>query len=438
MNATSSSALGWGGVVRLGLVQASIGAVVVLMTSTINRVMIVELGWAAAIPGALVTLHFAVQLWFRPRMGMAADLASSPRALMLRGMGLLALSGTVVAFAVGWAATNRLAGLLLATVAFAGIGVGVSSAGTPLLALLAQRVAPERRARAAAVVWLMMIAGFILTTVIVSHLLEPFSYGRLTAVTAAVCATALLLSVVASYGIDIRRTTEAPATRSTLSFVERCRAMWDDRVVRQFCLFIFCSMLGYSAQDLILEPFAGTVFQLSPAASTRISSLHQGGMLIGMLVAAAVAVRWGGLTRWAAGGCIASGLAFVALAGSTTADSLTFLKVAVFALGCANGAFAIGAIGSMMLRARGDTAGLRMGLFGAAQAGAYAIGGFLGALGSDIARAYFASAAAGYAVVFLAEAVLFVVAAGIILRAALPAARLTPVEEGTAMLAGLQ
>ena len=48
-------------IVRLGLVQAAIGAVVVLMTSTLNRVMVVELGLPAAVPGGLVALHFAVQ-----------------------------------------------------------------------------------------------------------------------------------------------------------------------------------------------------------------------------------------------------------------------------------------------------------------------------------------------------------------------------------------
>ena len=34
--------LGWPGIVRLGLVQAALGSVVVLITSTLNRVMVVE------------------------------------------------------------------------------------------------------------------------------------------------------------------------------------------------------------------------------------------------------------------------------------------------------------------------------------------------------------------------------------------------------------
>ena len=54
MNAGASPSFGWLGIIRLGLVQTSLGAIVILMTSTLNRVMVVELGLAAAIPGLLV------------------------------------------------------------------------------------------------------------------------------------------------------------------------------------------------------------------------------------------------------------------------------------------------------------------------------------------------------------------------------------------------
>ena len=57
---------------RLGLVQTALGAVVVLTTSTLNRVMVVELALPALLPGLLVALHYAVQIT-RPRMGHGSD-----------------------------------------------------------------------------------------------------------------------------------------------------------------------------------------------------------------------------------------------------------------------------------------------------------------------------------------------------------------------------
>ncbi|MCA3659868.1 MAG: PucC family protein, partial [Methylobacterium sp.] len=64
--------LGWLGIFRLGLVQTALGAIVVLTTSTINRVMVVELALPAMLPGLLVGLHYAVQV-LRPRWGHGAD-----------------------------------------------------------------------------------------------------------------------------------------------------------------------------------------------------------------------------------------------------------------------------------------------------------------------------------------------------------------------------
>ena len=49
-----NGSLGWAGIVRLGLVQAALGAVVVLVTSTLNRVMVIEFALPAIVPGALV------------------------------------------------------------------------------------------------------------------------------------------------------------------------------------------------------------------------------------------------------------------------------------------------------------------------------------------------------------------------------------------------
>ena len=60
---------GWLAIVRLGLVQACLGAVVVMTTSTLNRVMVVELALPALLPGILVAMHYLVQV-ARPRMGM--------------------------------------------------------------------------------------------------------------------------------------------------------------------------------------------------------------------------------------------------------------------------------------------------------------------------------------------------------------------------------
>jgi len=50
----SDARLSWLSIVRIGLVQTAIGALVVLTTSTLNRVMVIEISLPALVPGLLV------------------------------------------------------------------------------------------------------------------------------------------------------------------------------------------------------------------------------------------------------------------------------------------------------------------------------------------------------------------------------------------------
>ncbi len=414
----SGRSFGWFEIARLGLVQASIGAIVVLATSTLNRVMVVELALPAALPGGLVALHYTVQV-LRPRLGHGSDQGGRQTPWIIAGMAILALGGVAAAVGTAWMATNFWLGLVLATTAFVMIGVGVGAAGTALLVLLAKHVARHRRAPAASIVWVMMIAGFAITAGLGGHLLQPFSYLRLVEVSAGAAALALVLSVAAIWGLEGRATPSAPERRDrpmppATPFLVALMQVWREPKARHFAIFVFVSMLGYSAQELILEPFAGAVFDLTPGESAQLTGVQHGGALVGMLLVALVGGRFGSMRLWTLGGCIGSAAGLAALAFSGLAGPSFPLLPTVFLLGAANGTFAVSAIGSMMgLATDGREAreGVRMGLWGAAQAVAFACGGIVATLGSDAARHFLGSPVAAYALVFSGEAALFLVAA---------------------------
>jgi BCD family chlorophyll transporter-like MFS transporter len=412
--------LGFLGIVRLGLVQTALGAIVVLTTSTLNRVMVVEFALPAMLPGALVAIHYAVQV-LRPRWGYGSDTGGRQTPWIIGGMAVLAASGALAAVGTALLGTSPLAGIAVTALAFLGIGVGVGAAGTSLLVLLAKRVHPERRAAAATIVWVMMIVGFIVTAGGAGHLLDPFSPARLVAVAGSVSAIALALSTVAVWGIEGSAPPAAAAVadgRKT-AFREALAQVWAEPEARRFSVFVFISMLAYSAQDLILEPFAGTVFGFTPGDSTKLSGVQHSGVLIGMvLVGIAGTGRFGrtlaSMRGWCIGGCIASAVALSSLALGSLAGPGWPLRACVFMLGVTNGAYAVAAIGSMMGLAsngREHREGVRMGLWGAAQAIAFGVGGFAGTLASDVARALLGSPVTAYATVFALEAALFLVSA---------------------------
>jgi BCD family chlorophyll transporter-like MFS transporter len=188
---TSDRDLGWLGIVRLGLVQAALGAIIILTTSTLNRIMVVELVLPAVLPGALVGLHYAVQL-LRPRWGYGSDRGGRHTHWIIGGMAILAAGGALAAMATALMQSSFIGGLLLAILAFLLIGIGVGAAGTNLLVLLSKRVRKPRLPAAATIVWVMMIVGFIITAGTAGHFLDPYSPMRLVGVTATVSALAQL------------------------------------------------------------------------------------------------------------------------------------------------------------------------------------------------------------------------------------------------------
>lgn len=411
--------LGWVAILRLGLVQACIGAVVVLTTSTFNRLMVVELSLPAVLPGLLVALHYGVQIT-RPNWGFLSDAGGNRTRFILGGMAALALGGFGAALGVMVTQHHYAAGIALSVLAYALIGLGVGASGTSLLALLAAATDPRRRAAAATITWLMMIAGIALTAGTVGATLDPYSPARLLRITAIVTAGALALTALAVRGIERRATLRTPP-QPKARFRDGLAEVWADPTARRFTIFVFLSMVAYFMQELIMEPYAGLVFGFTPGQSTALSGAQHGGVFLGMLTVgvAATGLQIGSLRSWTVAGCVGSALSLALIAALGLAGLGPMLMAGVMSLGFFNGMFAVSAIGSMMALAgagRGARAGTRMGLWGGAQAIAAGFGGLLGAASADLMRLVWPSGATAFAVVFVVEAALFASAAMMALR----------------------
>lgn len=415
----TARSLSWAGIVRLGLVQTALGAIVVLTTSALNRVMVVELALPATLPGVLVALHYAVQL-LRPRLGYGSDMGGARTPWIIGGMAVLAVGGTLAAVATAWMETARWSGIALAVVAFLLVGLGVGAAGTSLLVLLASRTVPQRRPAAASIVWIMMIAGFVVTTAAASRFLDPYSPERLITVCAVVSLAAFLVACLAVWGVERSTAPQAEEKKAPkVPFFEALREVWQEPEARRFTVFVFISMLAYSAQDLILEPFAGAVFGRSLGESTQLTAMQNGGVLAGMILVAVVGSAFGAhrvaaLRGITIAGCLAAAAAIIGLAVAGYHTEVWPLATSYFGLGLANGVYAAAAIATMMqlvARGRESREGLRMGLWGAAQAIAFGVGGLVGAAALDIARLATGSTTDGFAVVFLVDGALFLMSA---------------------------
>jgi BCD family chlorophyll transporter-like MFS transporter len=264
-----------------------------------------------------------------------------------------------------------------------------------------------------------MIIGIVFTAGVSGQLLDPFSAQRLVLVASGVALFAFIVTLLAIWGVEKSVATDptpAAIRQNTLSFGDALREFWQERLAREFTIFVFVSMLAYSAQELILEPFAGLVFGFTLGKSTQLAGFQHGGVLVGMIAVGLLGTLLrGDKTQWLKGaivfGCVASAATLVVLADAGFARPEMPLQPIVFALGFANGIFAVSAIGLMMSFAGAggrSREGIRMGVWGAAQAIAFALGGFCGAAGLDFTRHVMSSLPEAFAAVFAVEAVVFV------------------------------
>ncbi len=403
--------LSWLQIVRLGLVQMALGAIVVLTTSTLNRLMVVELSLPAVLPGLLVALHYGIQL-SRPKWGFASDAGGHRTRWIIGGMVALAAGALMAAFGVLLLESSFAIGMAVSIVAYALIGLGVGASGTSLLALLATTTVPHRRAAAATITWLMMIFGIAMTAGVVGAMLDPYTPALLIRIVAIVVSVAVLMTCLAVWGIE--RKLAVVRTPDETPFWDGMREVWSERAARNFTVFVFLSMTAYFMQELILEPYAGLVFGFTPGQSTSLSGAQNGGVFLGMLTVGIIATGFkrGSLRNWVMAGCMGSAAALAVITMLGPIGPGAPLMPAVVVLGFFNGMFAVAAIGSMMALAgqgRHQREGTRMGLWGAAQAIAAGFGGLMGAAFVDLARLSFTDAQA-FGGVFLFEAALFIAA----------------------------
>ena len=419
----ASEELPLGRILRLSLFQVSVGMALVLITGTLNRIMIVELDIAAW----YVAFMVALPVMFAPLralIGFRSDVHESAfgwRRVPFIWTGTLLQYGgfAIMPFAMLVMTGNghgpAIYGQLGAGLAFLLVGAGLHTTQTAGMALASDLAKPESRPRVVALLFVMLLIGMFLSALLFGWLLRDFTPLRLIRVIQSAAVITVVLNVIALWKQEPRGTTRRDRPAPGITFTEAWSQLRSDPRTARLLIAVALGTAGFTMQDILLEPFGGQILGLSVSATTGLTALLAGGMLVAFAFSARRLGRGVDPHRLAAIGALVGVVAFAVVAIVAMLKSVIAFAIGVVLIGVGGGLFAVGTLTAAMSLARAGNSGLALGAWGAVQATAtgvaIAAGGALRDIVSDLATSgalgpALTGPATGYAFVYQFEVVL--------------------------------
>lgn len=395
-----------GRLLRLSMFQLSVGMAIVLLTGTLNRVMVVELH----LPVSLVAGMVSLPLLFAPLRALIGFRSDNHRSLLgwrrvpfiwfgtLLQFGGFAIMPFALILLSGDTQGPLLYGQIGAALAFLLVGAGLHTTQTAGLALATDLAPPESRPRVVALLFVMLLIGMMVSSILFGLLLGEFTQVRLIEVIQGAAAATMVLNLIALWKQEARdpeRTRRAEKKRFSLAL----RELLARRRVARLLVAVALGTAGFAMQDALLEPYGGHVLGLSVGATTGLTALLAGGMLVAFAIAARRISGGVDPHRLAAYGALVGIGAFTLVAFVAALQSTLLFGLGVALIGMGSGLFAVGTLTATMELSSAGESGLPLGVWGAVQATTAGLAIAAGGAIRDVISHYAGSGALGAALV---------------------------------------
>ncbi|MEM1142558.1 MAG: BCD family MFS transporter [Pseudomonadota bacterium] len=374
---------------RLSLFQLSVGMAAVLLTGTLNRVLVIELSQ----PAWLVSVMVAIPLTFAPLRALIGFRSDQYRSLMGWRRVPFIWGGTLAQF--GGLAIMPFALLILsdpgdapiylgpaaAALAFLLVGAGMHTSQTAGLALASDLVSEKTRPSVVALLYIMLLVGTIGSAMAFALLLSDFSNLRLIQVIQGAAVVTLVLNTIALWRQESLQPSLTDPSRARPQFRQSWHDFLEQPKVKRLLLSIGLGTAAFNMQDILLEPYGGEILGMSVSGTTGLSALWGAGMLLAFLSSSRFLTRGVDPKRISGYGLALGLLAFSCVILAAPFGSLGLFLVGTFSIGLGGGFFALGTLTAAMEVGTSDQRGLALGAWGAIQATsagvAIALGGSL-------------------------------------------------------------
>ncbi|KLI62841.1 BCD family MFS transporter [Aurantiacibacter marinus] len=406
---------------RLSLFQFSVGMALVLLNGTLNRVMIVELG----IPAWLVALMIAVPLMiapFRAALGHRSDTHRSVlgwRRVPYIWFGSLMQFGGLAIMPFALLLMSRpdafILGVAASALAFLLAGAGMHTVQTAGLALATDLAPEEKRPRAVALLYVMLLVGMMFAALVIGGLLRDFTPTRLVQVIQGAAVLTIILNMIALWKQEPRNRALTDTSEPRIPFAHVWKGFTAQPNTVRLLVAIGLGTMGFAMQDALLEPFGGEILHLSVGATTGLTGAWAFGALLGFAFSASHLTRGTDPLRLSGTGVVIGISAFMMVLFADPLGAPALLGLGAVAIGLGVGLFSVGTLVAAMALAPKESAGLALGAWGAVQATAMGFAIALGGIIRDVVGSFaaaeglgtaLADRATGYTAVYTLEIIL--------------------------------
>jgi BCD family chlorophyll transporter-like MFS transporter len=293
---------------RLGLFQMGLSMMSILTLGVLNRVMIKEI----AIPATLGSLVLAIPYFIAPTRILFGQVSDAKplfgyhrTAYVWMGAGIFAIAAFLIVQVI-WQLNNSgisdtteiwstatIGWLAVLSLVFAIYGLAICASGTTFAALLVDISEEDNRSQVVGIVWSMLMVGIIVGAIISSSLLKQLDgnapladlQSAINRLFLIVPSIVFALSIISTVGVEkkyshfFNRSTSSNR-EDNISLSGAWQILTASPQTGLFFTFLLVMTISLFMQDPIVEPYAGEVFKMPLADSTKLNVFYGTGILI--------------------------------------------------------------------------------------------------------------------------------------------------------------
>jgi len=408
---------------QLAFIHTAVAMTLVPINSTLNRVMIFDLGISKTLFTLLAIFPYLLSP-IQVAIGSFSDrhpfFGYRRTPYILAGLILCVIGVSVAPQVAILISENFTLGIIVGILAFGAWGMGYNLSAVSYLSLASELSGEKRRGTTIAIMFIMMVIGLAVTGIGLSIMAPTFDPVTLERAFLIVAVSALTLGLLGLLKLEPRSSGLSPSPRADTYTIKQMKsAITENPVARIFFVYLLLLLAAILGQDVLLEPFGAQAFGMSLAQTSRIISISSGFTLIAFIVAAVIEWLLEGRVKKkyiAQSGNLGALFGFLIIMISGLTASQTVFYIGITLLGFGTGISTIANLSLMFDLTVPEKVGLYIGAWGFSNGLSRLIGLLMAGMVADLATKLTGNALSGYLVVFGIEALMMFIAAIMLYR----------------------